>query len=208
MNINQELIKDLILQFLSAIPQLVFVVSLVLSSLKSVKKTTALFPNEIALTKDTLKKTFEENAEKVYDHVAGATNEFLSTLKNMAINFETEVKGLIGIVQEKMTGFETEIKAYKDQINLLVMENKILFDTLIEQIAQNPKKIKEGIAKVVSSKFNMAKEELEKYPELLTNGDSKLLEKALRNFAIVAGRKNLDELLGKFGYEKKKKEEL
>ena len=38
MNINQELIKDLILQFLSAIPQLVFVVSLVLSSLKSIKR--------------------------------------------------------------------------------------------------------------------------------------------------------------------------
>jgi uncharacterized protein YaaN involved in tellurite resistance len=103
---------------------------------------------------------------------------------------------------------ETELASYKvqlatniEQTNLLARQNKIFMDVILELVAKDPIKVSQGITQAVSTKINLTKEELEKYPDILVK-DTKVLESALQEAYKLMGKVSFEKLLKNIGYGK------
>lgn len=206
--INNEFLQDIITKIIASIPELVLVLSTVLSALKVVKKNTALFPQELVSAKNVLTKAFQENKQDISNYLQDVAINLIDKVETSVETLKTEAESTLNNIQNKISGFEEGLIREREQVNFLVKENKVLMDSLIEMLAKDPTKIKSGVSQVITNKLNLTKAELEKYPEQLSGGDLNLLEKALVEFEKVGGDKNLEKLLGKLGYEKKKEKKL
>jgi hypothetical protein len=77
----------------------------------------------------------------------------------------------------------------------------VLVDVLLDIVSKDAEKVSSGIAQKVSAKLNLAKEQLEKYPEILVS-DIKVLENAMKETHTLIGKQEFEKLLKKIGYGK------
>ena len=185
-----ELVTGTIEELIAAIPQIVIVLSTVLYSLKSIR-----------------------NKVNTYPQIANETKTGVDT---SLLAIKSKIEGILNVSQEKLaatlgatlTTMETELSSYRKQLstnieqtNLLARQNKLFMDVILDLVAQDPKKVSLGITQAVSTKINLTKEELEKYPELLVK-DKKVLESALKEAYKLMGKISFEKLLSEIGYGK------
>ena len=185
-----ELVTGTIEELIAAIPQIVIVLSTVLYSLNSIK-----------------------NKVNTYPKIANETKVGVDT---SLVAIKSKIEGILNVSQEKLSTtlgttlatMENELSSYRKQLstnieqtNLLARQNKLFMDVILDLVAQDPKKVSLGITQAVSTKINLTKEELEKYPELLVK-DKKVLESALKEAYKLMGKISFEKLLSEIGYGK------
>ena len=197
MTIEAFLIQTL-QQALSSIPELIVVITLIGSQLKTVKETTNMFPeiatktkNEVVSVKKELTESFEKTTQEVKEIVSEAVHD-------IAKEVNEELSGM----KDALVGYKEELLATKSQTNLLVKENKLFMDIITILLSGDPEKIRNGISQTILNQLNMTKEELENLPnDLVTN--LPLLKDALKEILVVAGSQAIDVLLKEIGYEQR-----
>jgi hypothetical protein len=218
-----DLIKNVIEELIAAIPQIVVVLTTVVYSLNAIKAKVNTFPKiteqnqqkniaEMTETRNKVLSMLEENKSKVESMLEENKNKVESMLEQSGLQIRTlfsafaeenhqKVGHTLEIMEKELTTYKAKIDQNASQTNLLAQQNKLFMDIILEIIAKDPKKVSEGISQAVSTKVNLTKEQLEKYPEVLIK-DIKVLESALKETYSVIGKDAFNELLERIGYGK------
>lgn len=183
-----NVVENLVAQF----PQLVMVVTTVYYGIKSVKKVSSSMPDLLQLTKKELHTAYKDSSEKVLKVFNDATKQLKEEVNQSLVTMASE-----------LNDYKKQLIQNAEQTNLVVRESKVFMDIISELLKQDPELIRSGIRKSIQTKISLTKEELENFPKLLLE-DANILFKALQESALVMGEKNLEEMLGKLGYERKK----
>jgi len=186
-----QLLNGVIENLVAGFPELVLVITTVTYSLKSIKTKTAMFPEMLNATKAELKSGYD----KTKDNMVNLLHQNLTQI-------EGQIKQELISMAGNLKNYEQELVRQQQQSNLLVQQNKLFMDIITDFVKASPELVQSGVAQALSTKVNLTKEELEQYPQLLVN-DLELLTKSLADAAVVIGQQKFDELIGKFGYERK-----
>jgi hypothetical protein len=196
-----ELVSGTIEQLIAAIPQIVLVLTTLVYSLRSISNKVGTYPKIANETKNSIDLNLSTIKSKIEGILNVSQEKFFTTLESN--NNETQKK-----IGNTLTTMETELASYKvqlatniEQTNLLARQNKIFMDVILELVAKDPIKVSQGITQAVSTKINLTKEELEKYPEILVK-DTKVLESALQEAYKLMGKVSFEKLLKNIGYGK------
>jgi hypothetical protein len=207
-----ELVSGTIEELIAAIPQIVLVLTTLVYTLRSISNKVGTYPkiaNEtkasVDLSLSGIKTNLDTSLSAIKAKIEGilsvSQEKFITTLESN--NNETQNK-----ISKTLTTMETELATYKaqlatniEQTNLLSRQNKIFMDVILELVAKDPIKVSQGITQAVSTKINLTKEELEKYPEILVK-DTKVLESALQEAYKLMGKVSFEKLLKNIGYGK------
>jgi hypothetical protein len=207
-----ELVSGTIEQLIAAIPQIVLVLTTLVYALRSIGNKVGTYPKIANETKSSvdlslagIKTNLDTSLSAIKAKIEGilsvSQERFITTLE--ASNNETQNK-----ISKTLATMETELTTYKNQLatnieqtNLLSRQNKIFMDVILELVAKDPIKVSQGITQAVSTKINLTKEELEKYPEILVK-DKKVLESALQEAYKLMGKVSFEKLLKNIGYGK------
>jgi hypothetical protein len=196
-----ELVSGTIEQLIAAIPQIVLVLTTLVYTLRSISNKVGTYPKIANETKSSVDLSLSAIKSKIEGILNVSQERFITTLETS--NNETQNK-----ISKTLTTMETELSTYKNQLatnieqtNLLSRQNKIFMDVILELVAKDPIKVSQGITQAVSTKINLTKEELEKYPEILVK-DTKVLESALQEAYKLMGKVSFEKLLKNIGYGK------
>lgn len=214
MDIN-ELGTRIIENIVANIPQFIVLVSTIMFYLKDVKKKTNEFPEKLFDVKKTLTDTWVETKTNLKDSFDSLKSELISinndtkellnqTVESVSRQIYENVNEVMFSMKEELSNYKSELTKSKDQFNLLVKENKVFMELISILVAQDPTKVKEGVASLVSKKLNIAKEELEKYPEKLLT-DMNFLQETLKETLVMIGAEKFEALLRSIGYEEQEK---
>lgn len=223
MDIN-ALIQNAISQFVVNVPELILVISSVIYFLKGIKAKTATFPDiaqntenmvrvslsdtkdvvQVTLkeTKDALQTILKETKDVLQTAFDDTTMQIVGIVKDTTVQIKAEVNDSLESMQASLTGYKEELQRTREQSNLLVQENKLFMDVICILLSQDPQIIKSGISEQITNKINMAKTEIEKYPERLVN-DLALLQKTIIDTGTMIGQQRLNEVMDVIGYERK-----
>jgi hypothetical protein len=207
-----DLITNVIEELIAAIPQIVVVLTTVIYSLNAIKAKVNTFPKiteqnqqkniaEMAETRNKVSSMLEENKNKVESLLEQSGLQLRTLFSAFAEENHQKVGHTLEVMEKELTTYKAKIDQNASQTNLLAQQNKLFMDIILEFIAKDPKKVSEGISQSVSTKVNLTKEQLEKYPEVLIK-DIKVLESALKETYSVIGKDAFNELLERIGYGK------
>jgi|688.fasta_scaffold204280_4 hypothetical protein len=196
-----DLISGVIEELIAAIPQIVVVLTTVLYSLRAIKDKVNTFPK---ITEQNQQKNSAENAEtkkKVESMLQQSSAEFKNLFSAFADENDQKVGNTLKIMEKEIHDYKEQLKFNIDQTNIFLRQNKVLVDVLLDIVSKDAEKVSSGIAQKVSAKLNLAKEQLEKYPEILVS-DIKVLENAMKETHTLIGKQEFEKLLKKIGYGK------
>ena len=199
------LIVELIEKFIVAIPQLVAVLTIVGVSLKNLKNTTKEFPDQLEETKTELKGAFDEASGIMMEGFNSLSAESKAMLEGVMNTLVTSVTSAMDSMKNELITYREEIQVIKSISNLLVKENKAMFDVIIDLVAQNPEMVKKGLSTVITNSLNMTQEELQKYTVLLVD-NLPLLESVLKEAFVNFDMEDINSILEALGYERTKTE--
>lgn len=190
MNWHEFLITT-IENLVASFPQLVVVVTTIIYMYGTIKKQTADFPLAIEDTKKTLTSSFDcvvTDVEKILN------NSITKITDNIVNNMDR--------MEKELKGFNGQMENMKDKYNLLLLENKAFFDIISVLVSSNPEMINKDVTSKVNHFLNLTKKELEvKANQFISN--LPVLEKALKDALINFTQQEIDDMLGRLGYEKK-----
>lgn len=211
----QTFLVDSLENVVASLPQLIAVVTMVYYSLKKIDKNTSSFSPMLKNAQDILKTAFGSSEKHLVQSFNEAKNmlvtSFEETSKHMkeimeeAVDeMQEQVNDSLAAMKKELSGYQSQLKSMKQQTNLVAKENKAYMNVISILLAEDPEKIKNGVAALVSNQLNMTQEELEALPEQIVE-NWPLLKEVLKDVAETLGEKNLDVLLGEIGYERKEK---
>jgi hypothetical protein len=207
-----ELITNVIEEIIAAIPQIVVVLTTVVYSLNAIKAKVNSFPKiaeenqqkniaELTDTKNKMSSMMEDTRNKVESMLEKSGVEFRTLFSAFADENHQKVGKTLEDMKQELVEYKRDLKANSDQTNMLVRQNKVFTDVIASLIVDDPKKVLDGVAKVVMQRTNLSKQELENYPELLIK-ELPMLEVALKEAMLVLGDEKFEEMLKKVGYGK------
>lgn len=199
-----NLITGVVEEIIAAIPQIVVVLTTVVYSLNAIRSKVNTFPSKIEDTKQSLNKSFDETKQNLNTSFSQTKKEVLETVDSATKKIQLSVEATLSSMANELQGYKQQLQSESDQVNLLVRQNKVFTDIIASLVAKEPSKINDSVAKVISQRTMLSKEELENYPSLLIK-ELPMLEKALKEAYVVLGESKLKELLGKIGYGKENK---
>jgi uncharacterized protein YoxC len=185
-----DLIQGVVEEIIAAIPQIVVVLTTVVYSLKAIKERVNAFPKIADETKQQVNVQLKETKLNLSDLI-GKNN----------VEIQEKVGNTLKVMEKELHDYKEELKVNIEQTNLFLRQNKVLVDVLLDIVAKDPDKVSSGIAEKVSAKLNLAKEQLENYPETLVK-DIKVLENAMKETHTLIGNNEFEKLLKKIGYGK------
>lgn len=193
-----ELVENLI----ASVPQLVAVISLVMYSLNNLKKQTAEFPNQLSAVKENLVTDFKETKLMVQDMLAESRKTINSLVEEATTQLREQVTDVMGSMQEELKYYRETLQTVKSQANLLVKENKAMFDLVIQLVAKNPELVKKGLASTITNSLTLTQEELKNYSVQMIDS-LPLLETVLKEALVNYTQEEIDGIMESIGYEKR-----
>ena len=193
-----ELVENLI----ASVPQLVAVISLVMYSLNNLKKQTAEFPNQLSVVKENLVTDFKETKLMVQDMLAESRKTINSLVEEATTQLREQVTDVMGSMQEELKYYRETLQSVKSQANLLVKENRAMFDLVIQLVAKNPELVKKGLASTITNSLTLTQEELKNYSVQMIDS-LPLLETVLKEALVNYTQEEIDGIMESIGYEKR-----
>ena len=207
-----ELVTGTIEELIAAIPQIVIVLTTILYSLNAIKSRVNVYPKIATETKTGVDTSLSEIKTgidtslsaikaKIEGIISVSQEKFIATLETVNVEMQKKVGATLTTMESELAAYKQQLATNIEQTNLLTRQNKIFMDVILELVAKDPLKVSQGITQSVSTKINLTKQELEKYPELLVK-DKKILESALQEAYKLMGKISFEEMLKKIGYGK------
>lgn len=196
-----DLITGVVEEIIAAIPQIVVVLTTVVYSLNAIKAKVNSFPIQIKETKQTLDTNLKEQQASINASLEQSKVAITNIVAEMREKILENVNQTLVDMEKELSEYKRDLKSNSDQVNMLVRQNKVFTDIITTLVAEDPKKVQDGVAKIVLQRTNMSKQDLENYPQVLVKELPKL-EGALKEAYAVLGKEKFEELLGKVGYGK------
>lgn len=201
MDMNLFLV-EILEKFVASVPQFVVLATLVASKLSEVQKETKNFPNQVEDVKTTMQNAFSSTTTEMQNSFGNLSAEVIKQIQDNAKQMITDVNLIMEGMQNELKFYRENLDGVKNQINLLVRENKAFVEVISVLVSKDPQMIKDGLATVISRELNMTKEELEQFPEqLVTN--LPLLKEVLQETSSTLSQETLDGIMESIGYERK-----
>lgn len=198
----QEFGMGILEEFIASIPQFMVLSLVVFNYLQKVAKNTDLFPN---LLEDT-KKGMDTDFKKTQEALMQSWDTIQGDMKQIVSNITKEIESA---VVDRMEGMERELSRYQDQLrrmknqtNALTKQNKVYMDILNVLLAQDPEKVRSGVASVISSTINWTQDEIMNNPEVILE-DLPRLKLAIQEAKAILGEEKFDEMMGAIDDERK-----
>ena len=201
MDYNAFLIR-LVENLIASVPQLVAFLSLVLYSLNNLKKKTAEFPDQVKQVKEDLTTDFKETKLMVQDMLGESRKTINGLVEEATTQLREEVTDVMGGMQEELKYYRETLQSVKGQSNLLVKENKAMFDLVIQLVAKNPEFVKKGLASTITNSLTLTQEELKNYSVQMIDS-LPLLESVLKEALVNYTQEEIDGIMESIGYEKR-----
>lgn len=196
-----ELVSGTIEQLIAAIPQIVLVLTTLVYSLRSISNKVGSYPKIANETKAGVDTSLTAIKAKIEGILSVSQEKFVATLESVNSEMQKQVGSTLKVMEMELAAYKQQLATNIEQTNLLTRQNKIFMDVILELVAKDPLKVSQGITQAVSTKVNLTKQELEKYPEILVK-DKKILESALQEAYKLMGETSFKEMLKKIGYGK------
>ena len=201
MDYNAFLIQ-LVENLIASVPQLVAFLSLVIYSLNNLKKKTAEFPDQVKQVKEDLTTDFKETKLMVQDMLDESRKTINGLVEEATTQLREEVTDVMGGMQEELKYYRETLQSVKGQSNLLVKENKAMFDLVIQLVAKNPEFVKKGLASTITNSLTLTQEELKNYSVQMIDS-LPLLETVLKEALVNYTQEEIDGIMERIGYEKR-----
>lgn len=145
-------------------------------------------------------KTIDFSLLKTKDNIVGTIeNKVNNVLENVDKRFEKtidRVDDFLKGVDEKVSSFKEELELYRIQNEHLVKENKVSHEIISLLVSKNENLVRDGVASLIVNKLSLSKEELERYPELISS-DINFFASALKEQYHLLGEEKFKELITK-----------
>ena len=197
----QVFLQDMVAALLASLPQLVIVLGYLFTFVKSIKGKVDSFPAKV----DEFQKISNEKFDSLQVSVNGSIDKMQDFLfNNLPNQIQEQVKTAISSYLDPLVvlleNYSSQLQSTTEQVNILSRQNKVYLDIILQLVAQDPQKVKDGVAKYVTTLVNSTKQELERYPQLLIKELPKL-QMALKEALVVMGQQEFQKLLVEIGYE-------
>lgn len=186
-----QLLNGVVENLIAGFPELVVVLTTVTYGLKGIKARTEVVPKLLEQTKLELNKGYDVTKDKMF-----------SIMQDTLTTVQKEMKQSLIDMAGNLANYERELISTQQQSSVMVQQNKLYMDIITELLKGDPEKVQSGVSGAISLHINSLKETIEKNPEILVQ-DLSLLVDTLSQTAKVIGKEKFDELIGKFGYERK-----
>ena len=190
--------KSILENIIANIPQIVLTLNVLLINIAKMKNQIITFKEQVVSSEDKITKEITIKVDNVLDY---ATEKIDKTIVRVDYSLEK--------IETKVDGFDERIASVEQMQNQNQKAFMVMLDLVSILVSKNPDLIKNGIAKIVVDKVNMEKQDLQKYPELIST-DLDAFKLALLEQEKVIGKENLlaiiEQTLKVENYEKAERE--
>lgn len=171
--------KSILENIIANIPQLVLTLNVLLINIAKIKNQVKVFKGQVETTEENLTKQINVEVRTLLAHTDKRIDTSLEKFNVSLSVFNEKTKDLDNRIHNVETSQEQVLKEFM-----------VMLDLIGVLVSKNPDLIKNGIAKIVVDKVNMEKQELQKYPELIST-DLDAFKLALLEQEKVIGKENL-----------------
>lgn len=171
--------KSILENIIANIPQIVLTLNVLLINIAKMKNQIITFKEQVVSSEDKITKEITIKVDNVLDY---ATEKIDKTIVRVDYSLEK--------IETKVDGFDERIASVEQMQNQNQKAFMVMLDLVSILVSKNPDLIKNGIAKIVVDKVNMEKQNLQKYPELIST-DLDAFKVALLEQEKVIGKENL-----------------
>lgn len=190
--------KSILENIIASIPQIVLTLNVLLINIAKMKNQIITFKEQVVSSEDKITKEITIKVDNVLDY---ATEKIDKTIVRVDYSLEK--------IGTKVDGFDERIASVEQMQNQNQKAFMVMLDLVSILVSKNPDLIRNGIAKIVVDKVNMEKQDLQKYPELIST-DLDAFKVALLEQEKVIGKENLlaiiEQTLKVENYEKAERE--
>lgn len=190
--------KSILENIIANIPQIVLTLNVLLINIAKMKNQIITFKEQVVSSEDKITKEITIKVDNVLDYT---TEKIDKTIVRVDYSLEK--------IETKVDGFDERIASVEQIQNQNQKAFMVMLDLVSILVSKNPDLIKNGIAKIVVDKVNMEKQDLQKYPELIST-DLDAFKLALLEQEKVIGKENLlaiiEQTLKVENYEKAERE--
>lgn len=190
--------KSILENIIASIPQIVLTLNVLLINIAKMKNQIITFKEQVVSSEDKITKEITIKVDNVLDY---ATEKIDKTIVRVDYSLEK--------IETKVDGFDERIASVEQMQNQNQKAFMVMLDLVSILVSKNPDLIRNGIAKIVVDKVNMEKQDLQKYPELIST-DLDAFKVALLEQEKVIGKENLlaiiEQTLKVENYEKAERE--
>ncbi len=171
--------KSILENIIASIPQIVLTLNVLLINIAKMKNQIITFKEQVVSSEDKITKEITIKVDNVLDY---ATEKIDKTIVRVDYSLEK--------IGTKVDGFDERIASVEQIQNQNQKAFMVMLDLVSILVSKNPDLIRNGIAKIVVDKVNMEKQDLQKYPELIST-DLDAFKVALLEQEKVIGKENL-----------------
>lgn len=171
--------KSILENIIANIPQIVLTLNVLLINIAKMKNQIITFKEQVVSSEDKITKEITIKVDNVLDY---ATEKIDKTIVRVDYSLEK--------IETKVDGFDERIASVEQMQNQNQKAFMVMLDLVSILVSKNPDLIRNGIAKIVVDKVNMEKQDLQKYPELIST-DLDAFKLALLEQEKVIGKENL-----------------
>lgn len=190
--------KSILENIIANIPQIVLTLNVLLINIAKMKNQIITFKEQVVSSEDKITKEITIKVDNVLDY---ATEKIDKTIVRVDYSLEK--------IETKVDGFDERIASVEQMQNQNQKAFMVMLDLVSILVSKNPDLIRNGIAKIVVDKVNMEKQDLQKYPELIST-DLDAFKVALLEQEKVIGKENLlaiiEQILKVENYEEAERE--
>jgi hypothetical protein len=176
--------KSILENIIANIPQIVLTLNVLLINIAKMKNQIITFKEQVVSSEDKITKEITIKVDNVLDY---ATEKIDKTIVRVDYSLEK--------IETKVDGFDERIASVEQMQNQNQKAFMVMLDLVSILVGKNPDLIRNGIAKIVVDKVNMEKQDLQKYPELIST-DLDAFKVALLEQEKVIGKENLLAIIG------------
>jgi hypothetical protein len=176
--------KSILENIIANIPQIVLTLNVLLINIAKMKNQIITFKEQVVSSEDKITKEITIKVDNVLDY---ATEKIDKTIVRVDYSLEK--------IETKVDGFDERIASVEQMQNQNQKAFMVMLDLVSILVSKNPDLIRNGIAKIVVDKVNMEKQDLQKYPELIST-DLDAFKVALLEQEKVIGKENLLAIIG------------
>ncbi len=171
--------KSILENIIASIPQIVLTLNVLLINIAKMKNQIITFKEQVVSSEDKITKEITIKVDNVLDY---ATEKIDKTIVRVDYSLEK--------IETKVDGFDERIASVEQMQNQNQKAFMVMLDLVSILVSKNPDLIRNGIAKIVVDKVNIEKQDLQKYPELIST-DLDAFKVALLEQEKVIGKENL-----------------
>lgn len=141
-----------------------------------------------------IKNSLLGNKEEIVNKIEGKFNDIIENVDKRIEKTIDKVDKVMTDTLEKVETFADELKEQKNQIEHLFKTNKIAQEVISLLVSGNETLVRDGVATKIVNKLALTKEEIEKYPHLIST-DKEAFIKAVKEQYVMLGKEQFEEMI-------------